>query len=341
MSPIINNQAAWMPAEKARMEVGPGPIPNPSENEVVIEVAYAAVNPSDWKLQDIPYYSMPYPWIVGADVSGTIVQLGSAVTRFQIGQRVLGQCDGMLTRIVQNTGFQRYATCRELLVSVVPDDIPLASAAVLPLDTSSASAGLFKILGLPLPVLEPVPTGKKILIWGGSSSCGASAIQLAVAAGYTVVTTAGAQNHNFVKSLGATHIFDHKSPTVIQDILAILQKGDAVFDCISEASTQNICAKISHHIDASKFACLLPPLPNEYDVEPILVNGLDVALVDLDIGDAVWRKYLPAALAKGKFLAKPDPEVLQGGLERVQDGLDILRKGVSAKKIVIEVAKKA
>ncbi|CAD6446014.1 b9fe396f-29e8-402e-aa0f-fa24a5e3b598 [Sclerotinia trifoliorum] len=341
MSLITNNQAAWTPTENAKVEVGPGPVPNPKENEVVIEVAYAAVNPMDWKIQDHDPFNLPYPWIFGADVSGTVVQLGSAVTRFQIGQRVLGQCDGVFTRIIQNTAFQRYATCREILVSVVPDSVPLASAAVLPLATSTAAAGLFKVLQLPLPVLEPVQTGKSILIWGGSSSCGASAIQLAVAAGYTVVTTAGVQNHNFVKSIGATHAFDHKSPTVVQDILAVLQKGDSVFDCIGEAFTQKACAEISLHVNASKFACLWPPSPNEYGVESVFANGLDLGLVDFDLGDAVWRKYLPAALAAGKYLAKPDPEVLHGGLERVQDGIDILRKGVSAKKIVIEVAKKA
>jgi hypothetical protein len=70
------------------------------------------------------------------------------------------------------------------------------------------------------------------------------------------------------------------------------------------------------------------------------VNSLDPGMVNLDIGDAVWRKYLPKALAAGKFLAKPDPEILVGGLERVQDGINILRKGVSAKKIVIEISKK-
>jgi hypothetical protein len=63
-------------------------------------------------------------------------------------------------------------------------------------------------------------------------------------------------------------------------------------------------------------------------------------MTDLDLGDALWRKYLPEALATRKFQAKPDPEILEGGLERVQDGIDMLRKGVSAKKIVIEVAKK-
>ncbi|ESZ93887.1 putative quinone oxidoreductase [Sclerotinia borealis F-4128] len=222
-----------------------------------------------------------------------------------------------------------------------PYSIPLSSAAVLPLATSTATTGLFKVLRLPLPMLGPEHTRKTILIWGGSSSCGAAAVQLAVAAGYTVATTAGSPNHHFVKSIGATHIFDHKSLTVIHDILVVLQTGNRVFDCIGEASTQKACAEIAHKVGSGKFACLLPAFPNDYGVESVFVNGLDVGLVDLDIGDAVWRKYVPEALAVEKYLAKPDPEVLEGGLERVQDGIDILRKGVSAKKIMIEFSKKA
>jgi hypothetical protein len=85
------------------------------------------------------------------------------------------------------------------------------------------------------------------------------------------------------------------------------------------------------------------PLPTKYDnVEPTFgmpqtsnlrtglcsqydsVNGLDYGMVDLDIGDAVCRKFLPWALAAGKFQAKPDPWVLEGGLEKVQDGINIL-----------------
>lgn len=128
-------------------------------------------------MQETAFFKMTYPWVFGMDISGTIVQLGSGVNRFQIGQRVMGLCDGMVTGVVQKTAFQRYATCSEIFVSAVPDDIPLANAAVLPLATSTAATALFKNCGLPLPVLDPKPAGKTILIWGGSSSLGASAIQ--------------------------------------------------------------------------------------------------------------------------------------------------------------------
>lgn len=58
-----------------------------------------------------------------------------------------------------------------------------------------------------------------------------------------------------------------------------------------------------------------------------------------DIGRAVWGKYLPEALAAGRFQAKPDPFVIEGGLEKVQEGINLQRAGVSAKKIVIEIAR--
>jgi NADPH:quinone reductase-like Zn-dependent oxidoreductase len=128
-------------------------------------------------MQDNPYFKMDYPIILGTDVAGTIAQLGSGVTRFKIGQRVIGHCDSLLSRKVTNAGYQLYSTCPEILVSVVPDSLPLAKVAVLPLSISTATAGLFNLLKLPLPLLETKPTGKTVLIWGGSSSCGSSSIQ--------------------------------------------------------------------------------------------------------------------------------------------------------------------
>jgi NADPH:quinone reductase-like Zn-dependent oxidoreductase len=193
-SQITGNVAAWLPYEKApAMQIGPGPTPNPGENEVVIEVAYVAINPTDHlvsscpvlphlrltatQIQDAPYFKLPYPWIEGSDVAGTIVQLGSKVTRFTIGQRVIGQSDALLTQKPANATFQRFTTCREILVAAIPDSLPLANAVVLPLCFGTATAALFVNLKLRLPTLEPVPSGETILIWGGSSSVGLCAIQ--------------------------------------------------------------------------------------------------------------------------------------------------------------------
>ena len=65
---------------------------------------------------------------------------------------------------------------------------------------------------------------------------------------------------------------------------------------------------------------------------------LDVGFSVPDVGNAVWREYIPKALDTGKFQAKPEPAVIEGGLDKIQEGLDIQRKGVSAKKIVIHVS---
>jgi NADPH:quinone reductase-like Zn-dependent oxidoreductase len=74
-------------------------------------------------------------------------------------------------------------------------------------------------LALSLPTIpHPKPRGKTLLIWGGATSVGCNAIQLAVAAGYEVITTSSPQNFELMKKLGASQVFDYKSKTVIPDI---------------------------------------------------------------------------------------------------------------------------
>jgi len=107
--------------------------------------------------------------------------------------------------------------------------------------------------------LAPKATGKTILIWGGSSSCGSSTIQLAAAAGLTVATTASNANREYVKSLGATQVFDHNDPNVIDEILKALKPGDLVMDCIGKENTQIACGKILGNIGGGKLPILLYP----------------------------------------------------------------------------------
>jgi len=212
-------------------------------------------------MQDHPYLNLPYPFIFGTDVSGTVAQVGSAVTKFQVGQRVIGHCDDLMSLKTTNAGFQLYSTCRERVVSAVPDSLPLANAAVLPLGVDTAATGLYHDLKLPLPSLNPTPTGKTILVWGGASSCGSSAIQLAVASGLRAITTASKANFDYVKRLGASEAFDYRALDVVDQLKAVLKEDDLVLDCIGEPDAQMACAQILLSIGGSLLPTVLHPTP--------------------------------------------------------------------------------
>lgn len=99
-------------------------------------------------------------------------------------------------------------------------------AAVLPLGMSTAACALFMkeaLSCLDLPSLHPQPKIQTRLVWGGSTSVGCNAIQLAKAAGYDVTTTASPKNQEYLKRLGASEAYDYNSHSVAADIVKALQ----------------------------------------------------------------------------------------------------------------------
>ena len=151
-----------------------------------------AINPIDGKLQGLAIDPLSYPAILGQDVAGEVVSVGPNVTTFKPGDCVMGNTTGFSTKQESEKGFQAYTILETRLTSKIPDRVSFEQAAVLPLAVSTASLGLFNpdFLGLrPPTVPAQKPNGENLLIWGGASSVGSSAIQLAVAAGYEVLTT--------------------------------------------------------------------------------------------------------------------------------------------------------
>lgn len=174
-------------------------------------------------------------------------------------------CLGLMFGGARHGGFQHYTTCREIVVAKVPDSIPLGNAVVLPLGLSTSITGLFEILNLDLPSSgDAGKKGKTVLIWGGSSSMGSTAIQLAVAAGYDVVSTASKRNHEYVQDLGALEVFDHADPEVVEKISKRLQGVDVagVCDSIGEESSIRACAAILSQLGGGVFPTVLWP-PND------------------------------------------------------------------------------
>lgn len=190
-----------------------------------------AINPVDYIKQEIGNFIfswIKYPFVLGPDVAGEVVEIGSSVTRFKIGDRVLGQAVGMDEK--RNTsaegGFQSYTVLLAHMASPIPSTLSYEQASVLPLGLSTAACGLFQKdqLALQHPsVPANKPVGKTLIVWGGSSSVGSNAIQLAVAVGYEVITTASPKNFDYVRKLGAKQVFDYESKTVVEDIVKAME----------------------------------------------------------------------------------------------------------------------
>lgn len=353
MSSIESNHAAWIVAECANpLEVRPGPDQTkPEANEVIIKVAAVAINPSEPFVQDKPILPVTYPHVLGSDISGTVAKVGSGVSRFQVGDRVIGHCLGLVHGGARHGGFQEYAACLESGVAKIPDSLPFEQAAVLPLSISTSATALYEHLKLRAPVIEPIGINKTgseaVLIWGGATSIGCSAIQLAVASGYKVVTTASAKNHDFVRSLVPTGVedvavFDYaeNTETITAKIVAHFRDNGLAFvgayDCISKEPTLRVCADVVATLaGGGMVSTVLPGIEcHREDVKARIVWSTNAVQKPED-GAQIWEKFVPGALASGTLKAKPEARVVGQGLGQVQDAINTYKKGVSATKLVV------
>ncbi len=362
------NTAAWIEAKHAKLEVKPAPYMPPRENEIVVKNHAVAINPVDWIIQvagNVTYRWINYPSILGSDCAGEVVEVGKGVTRFNVGDRVLGHAVG--TDKDSNTpaggAFQAYTVLLARMASPIPNAMSYERAAVLPLALSTAACGLFQKdqLALQYPSAAPKPTGKTLLIWGGSTSVGSNAIQLAVAAGYEVITTASPRNFDYVTGLGATQVFDYNSKTAVRDIIAAFQgKTLAGALAIGKGSAEP-CSDVVDACKGNKFISMASPAVSFENgmtfqvVRKLVSSNLSLqvktrmrhtrtkflygsTLKDNEVSKVIYENFLPEALAEGRYVAAPDPYVVGNGLEHVQTGFDAQRKGVSAKKIVISLS---
>jgi NADPH:quinone reductase-like Zn-dependent oxidoreductase len=366
---MSRNSAAWLLAPKQRFQVKEAPFPTPGPDEIVVKNRAVAVNPIDWVLRDqgtsMAFGWIKYPFIFGSDVAGEVVQVGSKVVRFKEGDRVLGHAHSTDKKFNNSAygGFQNYTILIERNSSPIPDTMSFESASVLPLAFTTAAAGLFEKdqLGLQYPQVNPKPTGKTILIWGGSSSVGCNAIQLAVAAGYEVISTCSPNNFDLLKSLGASEVFDYKDPAVDSKIAKVMEGRtsagavaigeDSIFHCLDALRSckgDKHIAMATYPIPAQpgrfaaleigySFATAMISITAKSKLRGIKTSFIWGSVAHSPVGEAVYAKYLPEALASGKFRAAPEPLVVGEGLEAIQGALDMQKKGVSAKKVVVSL----
>ena len=361
------NTAAWLGAPHAKLEVKPAPYTHPRENEIVVKNHAVAINPTDWITQvvgTIFYRWIKYPFVLGEDVAGEVVEVGKAVTRFKVGDRVLGHAVG--TDENRNTSaegaFQTYTVLLVHMAAPIPITMPYENATVLPLALSTAACGLFQKdhLALQHPSAAPKLIAKTLLIWGGSTSVGSNAIQLASAAGYEVITTASPQNFDYVKKLGASQVFDYHSKTVVKDIIAAFQGKTLAGALAIGIRSAEPCVDIVHACKGNKFISMATPSVSftsgmSFRLVFKLVSSnvsLQVkcltrhirtkfifgsSLKENEVSKVIYEDFLPKALASGCYVAAPEPYVVGTGLEYIQAGFDAQIKGVSARKVVVSL----
>ncbi|CAA7619853.1 NADP-dependent oxidoreductase [Magnetospirillum sp. SS-4] len=175
--------------------------PVPSPGEVLIRIRAAAVNPVDWKIREgnlARLFPCKFPLIPGWDAAGVIAALGEGVTGFSIGDRVWSFCR---KPDIQWGTYAEYVVMTADAVAMMPASLDFAQASAIPLAGLTAWQSLFDV--------ADIRPGQVVLIHAGAGGVGSLAVPLAKWAGATVVSTARAENHDYVRRLGADHVIDY------------------------------------------------------------------------------------------------------------------------------------
>lgn len=186
------------------------PVPVPGHGQIIIRVAYAGVNRPD-ALQRAGAYAPPPSAspLPGLECSGTVVEVGPGVTRWQIGDRVCALLPG--------GGYAEYAATQESHALPVPAGMSMRDAACLPETCFTVWSNVVMRGGL--------KAGERFLVHGGTSGIGTTAIQIARALGARVFATAGTEEKCQVcRELGAEVAINHRSGDFVQ---ALRDQGGA------------------------------------------------------------------------------------------------------------------
>lgn len=187
--------------KKGALRLGEMPEPALQDNDVLVEIHAAGLNPLDSKLRDGAFKPLlPYrpPFILGHDLAGTVVRVGSKVRRFKPGDAVYARPrDGRIGT------FAEFIAVTEADLALKPKNLSMEEAASIPLVGLTAWQALVERAKL--------EKGQKVLIHAGSGGVGSFAIQLARHLGATVATTTSTANVELVRKLGADVVIDYKT----------------------------------------------------------------------------------------------------------------------------------
>ena len=229
------------------------PRPQPKDDEVLIRVMAAAVNPVDVFIRE--GRSNQFPLIPGMDVAGVVEQAGNEVTKFKPGDAIYAYLS-----FEEQGGYAEFAVAKQDHVALKPKSIDFEHAAAVPLAATTAWQALVEKAGL--------SAGQTVLIHGGSGGVGTFAVQIAKARGAKVIATASTANQNLLKQLGVDQPIDYtttKFEDVVKDVDVVLNavRGDTLARSYGVVKKGGIIVSITG-----------PPDPTELEKHGIRGTGL-------------------------------------------------------------------
>ncbi|PWY73111.1 GroES-like protein [Aspergillus sclerotioniger CBS 115572] len=358
---MATHLAAVSQAKGTPFEIQARPTPKPGPDELLIAVKSIALNPADGIMQDQGLFIPTYPTVIGFDFSGLVVEVGDNVPIedpgpcFQPGiTRVAAYAASAWKSCDPNYGaFQERCLVPWQHALILPGGISWNHAATMPV-AGQVPLSAWDMMGIPRVGDSSASSRQKtnvLLIWGASSSVGTMGVQTARilrddhnSSFAAVYATAGAANQEYVASLGADRVFDYKDPQVVDAVVSAARKDGLVIRyCFLAtgqlAACQAVLKAFARDDQKAKIgsAPIIPPDAEDVDgVETIFV------MPSMDEEQRLtqfryWMGTLRENLAKETIRPSPEPRVLGKGLGLIDAGLDMIRRGVSCAKLVVEV----
>jgi NADPH:quinone reductase-like Zn-dependent oxidoreductase len=200
-----------------RLELIESPEPPLADDEVLLDVAAASVNPIDWRIRNGQFKdALPYefPLILGREASGVVARVGPAVSGFAPGDRV---CAFLQQRRLRWGAYGERVPVAARKLAHIPEGLDFVQAAALPVAGHTAWQGLTGMGAL--------AAGETVLIHGAAGGVGHVAVQLARHLGARVLATASPGNHDFVRGLGAHAVADYAAPDCAAQLAAEAPDG--------------------------------------------------------------------------------------------------------------------
>lgn len=295
--------------------------PTPGAHQVLIEVKNSSINPVDWKIRAghlsliIPKH---WPRVLGVDCAGIISEVGSSVQSFKPGDAVLGMSNPLRSKY---GAYAQFCICEKDSITKKPDGLSFSDAASIPVAALTA----YKAFTLQIQ-LKP---DQSVLINGASGGVGSFAVQIAKAMGAKITATCGADNMEFVKSLGADQVIDYKQ----QDVRTLEEKFDGIFDASAKLNFKVASRMLNKH------GVYVTTVPDPYTVLGLvtsLFGGKKAFIVSAGSGAYVQEEL--SAIADMVVSGKVRPIIAKSvSLEEVPNAQKYSEEGHARGKTVIDI----